>query len=70
MSVNKLPLEPYWVNAAMWFVDNRPSDSILQFHSWLRNQGVINLPREQFTPYIEFDSALAATLFAVKWAQD
>jgi len=66
--MNKLDIEPYWVNAAKWYINNRGISSINDFHNWLRNQGVINLPRKELTLYIEFSSIYELVLFQIKWS--
>ena len=61
-----LPIEPYWANATTWYIQHTPG-TIEEFHAWLSGQGVIGLPREVFTPYLEFDNEYDAIIFRIKW---
>jgi len=63
----EVDVDPYWVNAANWWLNNRNND-VIEFNDWLAEQGVIIIERKQFTPYIEFDCPLSATLFKIKWS--
>jgi len=62
----RIPIEPYWENAALWFLNNR-GDSITEYHKWLGEQGIIGLPRPTYTPYLEFEDPCLATIFMLKW---
>lgn len=61
-----LPIEPYWANATTWYIQHT-SGTVEEFHAWLSGQGVIGLPREVFTPYLEFDNEYDAIIFRIKW---
>ena len=60
-------VDPYWINAATWWTENRNND-VEAFNKWLAKQGVLIIDRDEFTPYIQFDNDLSATLFKMKWA--
>jgi hypothetical protein len=62
----KIPIEPYWANAAIWYVANTEGD-LEEFHDWLKDQGVIGLPRTEYTPYVEFINPYQALIFRMKW---
>ena len=64
-----LPIEPYWANATTWYIQHNEG-TIEQFHAWLKYQGVIGLPREVFTPYLEFNNEYDAIIFRIKWGHD
>ena len=63
----KLPIEPYWVNAALWWLENRNSNSE-EFRYWLYTQGVFPVKRRSFYPWIEFEDPELATMFQLRWA--
>jgi hypothetical protein len=63
----KLPIDPYWENAINWFVEHKQG-GIRDFHRWLAEQGVVGLPRNEFTPYLEFINPYQAIIFRIKWA--
>ena len=62
-----IPLDPYWSNAAAWWVANERG-GIDDYYQWMENQGVIGLPRENFTDYLEFINPYQALIFRIKWA--
>lgn len=62
----QLPVEPYYVNAATWWLQNKNSN-ISEFNSWLEGQGVIIKNRDSYYPWLDFESPLSATLFRIKW---
>jgi len=59
-------VEPYWVNAAEWWLKYR-NDNQTQFNVWLSKQGVLVKYRKEYTPYIEFSSEVQAKVFQAKW---
>jgi hypothetical protein len=63
----KLPVDPYYINAATWWLNNRECDNN-QFQEWLQYQGVITADRETYYPWLDFDNTLLATLFKIKWS--
>jgi hypothetical protein len=63
----QVPIDPYWKHAAEWWIENNRGN-IRDFHVWLGDQGVLGLPRKEFTPYLEFDTDYEAVIFRTKWA--
>jgi hypothetical protein len=63
----QLPVEPYYINAANWWLNNRNNNN-LQFQSWLESQGIIVKERKEYYPWLDFENPLLATLFRIKWA--
>ena len=63
----RLPIEPYWVNAAEWWLENRNSNSE-EFRYWLYTQGVFPVRRTSFYPWIEFEDPELATMFQLRWS--
>jgi hypothetical protein len=62
----KLPIDPYWENAITWFSEHKHG-GIRDFHRWMAEQGVVGLPRNDFTPYLEFINPYQALIFRMKW---
>ena len=62
----KLPVEPYYVNAAKWWLENKNHDNE-EFKAWLEEQGTIIKDRNSYYPWLDFESPLLATLFRIKW---
>lgn len=67
MVMTRLPIEPYWVNAAEWWIENHNSNTE-EFGYWLYTQGVSPVMRKSFFPWIEFEHANQALIFQLKWA--
>ena len=65
--MTKLPVEPYWVNAANWWLKNH-NDNNHEFNLWLREQGVHVVKRDKFYPWIEFHEPVHAVIFQLKWS--
>jgi hypothetical protein len=65
----KTPVDPYFVNAAMWWLDNKNSD-LKQFRAWLEEQGTIIEDRSEFCPWLYFDSEVKAEIFKAKWRNE
>jgi hypothetical protein len=67
--MNQLAVEPYWVNAARWWIDNHPGKSgeYPNFLRWLEDQGVIVVARDSYYPWINFHSAEHAVIFQLRW---
>jgi hypothetical protein len=63
----QVPITPYWENAAQWWISTGQGN-IDQFYQWLENQGVVGLPRAEYTPYLEFMNPYQAVIFRSKWA--
>jgi hypothetical protein len=63
----KLPIEPYWANAAVWWLENHNSNTE-EFRYWLYTQGVFPVQRKSFYPWIEFEDPELATMFQLRWA--
>lgn len=64
----QVPLEPYWVNAANWFIERYGSDQ-RAFICWLTDQGVQGLPMvTEYTDHLKFIDANQALLFRLRWA--
>ena len=59
----KETLEPLDWNSTL--EDQGPS--IIEYHKWLGEQGVVGLPRSTYTPYLEFEDPHLATIFMLKW---
>lgn len=64
--MTRLPIEPYWVNAATWWLDNCNSDNT-EFNRWLFAQGVFPINRQSFYPWIEFENPEDAIMFQLRW---
>lgn len=67
--MNQLPVEPYWVNAARWWIDNHPGGpgEYSSFLAWLTEQGVSVVKRDSYYPWIDFHSAEHAVIFQLRW---
>ena len=65
--MTRLPIEPYWVNAAEWWLANRNSDYD-EFNFWLYSQGVFAVKRKSFYPWIEFENPEDAIIFQLRWS--
>ena len=63
----RLPIEPYWANAALWWLENRNSNTE-EFNYWLYTQGVFPVKRKSFYPWIEFEDPEQATMFQLRWS--
>jgi hypothetical protein len=64
----RLPITPYWTNAAQWWMDNHNSNTH-EFNQWLCVQGVTLQPfRPHSYPWIEFEDHELAALFILRWA--
>ena len=63
----RLPIEPYWANAALWWLENRNSNNE-EFRYWLYTQGVFPVKRKSFYPWIEFEDPELATMFQLRWS--
>jgi hypothetical protein len=63
----RLPIEPYWANAALWWLENRNSNNE-EFRYWLYTQGVFPVQRQSFYPWIEFEDPEQATMFQLRWS--
>jgi hypothetical protein len=64
--MTRLPIEPYWVNAATWWLENCNTNND-EFCYWLFTQGVFPVKRKSFYPWIEFGCAEDATMFQLRW---
>jgi hypothetical protein len=67
MVMTRLPIEPYWVNAAEWWLANHNSNTE-EFRFWLYTQGVFPVRRRSFYPWIEFEDPEQALMFQLKWS--
>lgn len=67
MVVTRLPNDPYWFNAAMWWMTNCNCNNE-EFCGWLSEQGVIIMKRHHFYPWLDFNDRDAALLFQLRWA--
>lgn len=65
--MTRLPIEPYWVNAATWWLANCNSDNT-EFNRWLFTQGVFPINRQSFYPWIEFENPEDAIMFQLRWS--
>lgn len=65
--MTQLPVEPYWKNAARWWLKNY-NEEIGRYNIWLRDQGVNIVNRPVFYPWIDFESEYDALVFALRWA--
>ena len=64
----QVPLEPYWVNAANWFINKYGTDQ-QEYYRWLADQGVQGLPMlTEFTDHLKFIDPDQALLFRLRWA--
>ena len=52
--VIRLPLDPYWHNAATWWLENVGFNQASEYDEWLAEQGVVGMPRAVFTNYLEY----------------
>jgi hypothetical protein len=67
MVMTRLPIEPYWVNAAEWWLENHNNNNE-EFRFWLYTQGVFPAVRKTFYPWIEFEDPEQALMFQLRWA--
>ena len=65
--MTRLPIEPYWVNAAEWWLANCNSDNEA-FCYWLYTQGVFPAKRHSFYPWVEFENPEDAVVFQLRWS--
>ena len=63
----KIPVDPYYVNAATWWLENNNHDNE-EFKAWLKEQGTVIQEHDSYYPWLDFESPLAATLFRIMWA--
>ena len=63
----RLPVEPYYVNAATWWLENRNNDNE-EFKAWLHSQGTIVEEHDSYYPWLEFSNPLLVTLFKIRWS--
>jgi hypothetical protein len=65
----RLPVEPYYVNAATWWLENNNSNND-QFKAWLKSQGTIIEEHDSYYPWLDFESGLLMVLFRMKWTNE
>lgn len=65
----RLPVDPYYVNAANWWLENNNSDND-QFKAWLGGQGTIIEEHDTYYPWLDFESGLLMVLFRMKWSNE
>lgn len=63
----KLPVEPYYVNAATWWLENQNRDNE-EFKAWLKEQGTVIKDRNSYYPWLDFEDSFMMTLFRIRWA--
>jgi hypothetical protein len=63
----KLPVEPYYVNAAKWWLENKNNNND-EFRLWLEDQGVTIKNRDSYYPWLDFEDSFLMTLFRIRWA--
>ena len=67
MVVTRLPIDPYWINAAQWWLANHNYNNE-EFCCWLKEQGVVIVKRYHFYPWLDFHDYEAALIFQLRWA--
>jgi len=65
----KLPVDPYYFNAANWWLQNRNHDNE-EFKEWMREQGTIIKDRDAYYPWLDFEYSFSMTLFRLRWSDD
>jgi len=65
----KLPVDPYYFNAANWWLQNRNHDNE-EFKEWMREQGTIIKDRDGYYPWLDFEDSFLMTIFRIRWSDD
>lgn len=63
----RLPVDPYYVNAATWWLENKNHNNE-KFKAWLKEQGTEIQEHDSYYPWLDFESPLSATLFRIMWS--
>ena len=65
----KLPVDPYYVNAATWWLENKNDDNE-EFKAWLKEQGTEIQKHDSYYPWLDFEYSFSMTLFRLRWSDD
>jgi hypothetical protein len=65
----RLPVDPYYVNAATWWLENNNSNND-QFKVWMKSQGTVIEEHDSYYPWLDFESGLLMILFRMKWTNE
>jgi len=65
----KLPVDPYYFNAATWWLENMNHDNE-EFKAWLKEQGTEIQKHDSYYPWLEFEDSFMMTLFRIRWSDD
>jgi len=65
----KLPVDPYYFNAANWWLQNRNTNNG-EFRAWLKEQGTEIQKHDSYYPWLDFEYSFAMTLFRLRWSDD
>jgi len=65
----KLPVDPYYFNAANWWLQNRNHDNE-EFKAWLKEQGCEIQKHDSYYPWLDFEYSFSMTLFRLRWSDD
>jgi hypothetical protein len=65
----RLPVDPYYVNAATWWLENNNSNND-QFKVWMKSQGTVIEEHDSYYPWLDFESGLLMVLFRMKWTNE
>ena len=69
LDMYKLPVEPYYVNAATWWLENKNHDNE-EFKAWLKEQGTEIQKHDSYYPWLDFEYSFSMTLFRLRWSDD
>lgn len=62
----RLPVEPYYVNAANWWLENNNSNND-QFKVWLKSQGTVIEEHDSYYPWLDFEDPLEVQRFMIRF---
>jgi len=65
----KLPVDPYYFNAATWWLKNRNTNNG-EFRAWLKEQGTEIQKHDSYYPWLDFEYSFSMTLFRLRWSDD
>jgi hypothetical protein len=76
MALIKVPVEPYWVNAVQWYVENcmgicteeNQKKELAKYDAWMSEQGAHIIRIGDYYPWLHFTDPVAATMFMLRWA--
>lgn len=76
MELVRVPIDPYWINAVFWYVDNcidvtlnrTQHEELIEYEKWFERQGAEIIRNGDYYPWLHFNDPILATAFMLKWA--